>query len=74
VSLGRKLCLFVCYVEHVGNKQWVAKGIVSIQWKREIGHCKANIRRGIQRQIRTCMWVFGFAFIIGRVELGACKN
>jgi hypothetical protein len=46
VSLGRKLCLFVCYVEQVGKKQWVAKGVVSIQWRREIRHCMMNIRRG----------------------------
>jgi hypothetical protein len=37
VSLGRKLCLFVCYVKQVGSKQWVAKGVASIQWKKEIG-------------------------------------
>ncbi len=53
VSLGRKLCLFVCYVKHVGNKQWVAKGTVSIEWRREIGRYRTNIRRGVQRQRRT---------------------
>jgi hypothetical protein len=52
VSLGRKLCLFVCYMKHVGSKQWVAKGTVSIQWRREVGHCKTNIRRGVQGQKR----------------------
>ncbi len=74
VSLGRKLCLFVCYVEQVGNKQWVAKGVASIQWRREIGHYMANIRRGIQRQRRIGLWVFGFASIVDKVESGTCKN
>ncbi len=74
MSLGRKLCLFVCYVEQVGNKQWVAKGVASIQWRREIGHYMANIRRGIQRQRRIGLWVFGFASIVDKVESGTCKN
>jgi hypothetical protein len=52
VNLGRKLCLFVYYVEHVGNKQWVVKGAASIQWRREVKRCKTNIRRGVQRQRR----------------------
>ncbi len=25
MKLGRKLCLFVYYVEHIKNKQWMAK-------------------------------------------------
>jgi hypothetical protein len=64
----------MCYVEHVNNKQWVAKGIASIQWRREIGCCRMNIRRGVQRQRRTSLWVFGFASIVDWVESGACKN
>ncbi len=52
MSLGRKLCLFVYYVEHVSNKQWVAKSAVSNQWRREIRRCKTNIRKGVQRQRR----------------------
>jgi len=52
VSLGRKLCLFMCYVEQVGSKQWVAKGVASIESRREKGRYKTNIRRGVQRQRR----------------------
>jgi hypothetical protein len=48
VSLSKKLCLFVCYVEQVGNKQWVGKGTASIQWKGKVKSCKTNIRRGVQ--------------------------
>ncbi len=55
LNLGKKLCLFMCYVEQVGNKQWVAKGVVSIQWRGEVGCYKMNIRRGIQGQRRTCL-------------------
>jgi hypothetical protein len=53
VSLSRKLCLFMCYVKQVGNKQWVARGTISIYWKREIRRYKMNIRRGVQGQRRT---------------------
>jgi hypothetical protein len=30
VSLGRKLCLFVYYVEQINNKHWMAKEIVAL--------------------------------------------
>ncbi len=55
MSLGRKLCLFVCYVKQVGNKQWVAKGVANIQWKGKVGRCRMDIRRGVQGQKRTCL-------------------
>ena len=58
VSLGRKLYLFVCHVEQVGSKQWVAKGAAIIQWKGEVGHCKTNIRRGVQRAKKDRSIVF----------------
>ncbi len=54
MSLGRKLCLFVCYVKQVGNKQWVVKGIASIQWIGGEACCRMNIR-GDQRQSKTCL-------------------
>jgi len=37
VNLGKKLCLFVCYVKQVGDKQWVDKGGASIQCRQEVG-------------------------------------
>ncbi len=55
MSLGRKLCLFLCYVKQVGSKQWVAKGATNIQWRGEVGRCKMNRRRGVQGQRRTCL-------------------
>jgi len=75
VSLGRKLCLFVCYVKHVANKQWVAKGATNIEWRREIGRCRTNIRRGVQRQRRRSMVLVAFVVNcveLGLVEIGSC--
>jgi len=75
VSLSKKLCLFVCYVKHVASKQWVAKGAASIEWRREIGCCRTNIRRGVQRQRRR--FVVLVAFVVdcvglGLVEISSC--
>jgi hypothetical protein len=58
MSLGRKFCLFMCYVKYVGNKQWVAKGVANIQWRGEVRRCRMNIRRGVQgqRKISLLFW------------------
>jgi len=48
MSLGKKLCLFVCYAKQIDSKQWVAKGATSIQWRGEVGYCRTNIKRGVQ--------------------------
>ncbi len=50
VSLGRKLCLFVNYVKHVDNKQWVAKDIANISMERRSKTLHDNIRKGVQGQ------------------------
>jgi hypothetical protein len=39
LSLSRKLCLFVYYVKHVDNKQWVAKDVANIQLRWRVGQC-----------------------------------
>jgi len=39
VSLGRKLCLFVYYVEKINNKQWMVKKITTLNgnvWSRMV--------------------------------------
>jgi hypothetical protein len=36
----------------------VAKGAAIIQWKGEVGHCKTNIRRGVQRAKKDRSIVF----------------
>jgi hypothetical protein len=72
VSLGRKLCLFVCYVKHVANKQWVAKGVASVEWRGEIKCCRMNIRRGVQRQRKRSMVLV--ASVVDCVESRAYKD
>jgi hypothetical protein len=54
VVVSRKLCLFVCYAKHVGNRLWVVKGVASMQWRREVGCSWKNIRSGVWRK-RTCL-------------------
>ncbi len=72
MSLGRKLCLFVCYVKHVANKQWVAKGVASVEWRGEIKCCRMNIRRGVQRQRKRSMVLV--ASVVDCVESRAYKD
>jgi hypothetical protein len=68
VSLGRKLCLFVYYVKHVDNKQWVAKEATTFNGGVESRMVHDNIRRGIQRQCKQVYWFCGFCFIRLEVE------
>ncbi len=72
MSLGRKLCLFVCYVKQVDSLQWVVKGVVSIQWRREVGHCRMNIRREFKGKDDKSMFIV--ETIVVCVEGGACRN
>ncbi len=63
-------CLFVCYVKQVGRKQWVAKGIASIQWRGEVGQCRMNIRRGVQGQRTTgLLFLLKLLYIVYNEEL-----
>ncbi len=57
MSLGKKLCLFVCYVKHVDNRRWVDKGVASIQWRQEVGCCWTNIRSGVEGQRKTSLFL-----------------
>ncbi len=50
VSLGRKLCLFVYYVEQVDNKQWVAKDVPTFNGGVESRMVHDTIKKGIQGQ------------------------
>jgi len=42
-------------VKQVGSKQWVAKGVTSIQWRGEVGCYRRSIKRGVQGQRWTCL-------------------
>ncbi len=56
----RQETLFVCVLcGTCGNKQQVAKGMASIESKRERGYCRTSIRSGVQRQRRTGLWFLG---------------
>ncbi len=68
MSLGSKLCLFVYYVEHVDNKQWVAKEAATFNGGVE-SRMVHNIRRRIQGQWRQVCWLYWFYFKRVKVEL-----
>jgi hypothetical protein len=51
VSLGRKFCLFVYYVEQINNKQWMAKKIAALNGGMQSRMVEGKIRK-IQEQWR----------------------
>jgi hypothetical protein len=69
VNLGKKLCLFVYYVEHINNKQWVAKEATTFNGDGESRTVHDNIRRRIQEQWASLLvfWIL-FQKSVG----GAC--
>jgi hypothetical protein len=46
-SMGRKLCLFVYYVELIDNKQWMAEEAMALNGAMESRMVESNIRRRI---------------------------
>jgi hypothetical protein len=70
VSLGRKLCLFVYYVEQINNKQWVAKEATTFNGGVENRTLHDNIRRIIQGQCKVGLLVLLILFEKSRG--GAC--
>ncbi len=73
MSLGRKLCLFTCYVKQVGGKQWVAKGAASIQWRGESRTLQDKYKKGSSRAKKD-MFVGFVETIVRCVEWGACRD
>jgi hypothetical protein len=47
VSLGRKLCLFMHYVEQINNKQWMAKKTTTLNGGIGSRMVEGRIRRKI---------------------------
>ncbi len=45
--MGRKLCLFVYYVELIDNKQWMAEEATTLNGAMESRMVEGNIRRRI---------------------------
>jgi hypothetical protein len=62
VSLGRKLCLFVYYVEQINNKQWMAKEIVALNGGMRNRTVEGKIRRKIREQWRQVFLLLSFRF------------
>jgi hypothetical protein len=62
VSLGRKLCLFVYYVEHIDNKQWMVKETATFNGGVENRTVHNNMRRRIQEQCEVGLFVFLIRF------------
>jgi hypothetical protein len=50
VSMGRKLCLFVYYVELTNNKQWMVEEATTLNGAMESRMVEGSIRRKIQEQ------------------------
>ncbi len=48
VSLAMKFCIFMYYVKHVENKQWVAKDATNIEWKERVGRCMMVQEEGLK--------------------------
>jgi hypothetical protein len=47
VNMGRKLCLFVYYVEQINNKQWIAKEVAALNGGMESRTVENMLRRRI---------------------------
>ncbi len=62
MSLGRKLCLFVYYVEQINNKQWMAKEIVALNGGMRNRTVEGKIRRKIREQWRQVFLLLSFRF------------
>jgi hypothetical protein len=55
--MGRKSCLFVCYVEHIGTKLLMAEEVVALNGGLHNGTMEGMRRTKIQEQ---CKHVFFF--------------
>ncbi len=62
MSLGRKLCLFMYYVEQIDNEQWVAKEAATFNGGVESRTMHDSIKRKIQRQCEAGLLVFLILF------------
>ncbi len=62
--MGRKFCLFMYYVEHINNKQWMAKEVVALNGGMESKMVESRIRKINQEQcnVKQVFLIFGFVF------------
>jgi hypothetical protein len=52
VNMGRKLCLFVYYVEQIDNKQWMAKEVATLNGGMENKMLEGRIKRGFEKMVK----------------------
>jgi hypothetical protein len=69
VSMGRKSCLFVYYVELIGTKLWMAKEATTLNGGLESRTMEGKIRRRIRKQ---CKQFFLLSSSISRDGRLAC--
>jgi hypothetical protein len=71
VSMGRKFCLFVCYVEHIGTELWMAEEVVALNGSLHSRTVEGKIRKRIREQ---CRQVFLFSSSVsGDGKLGLLR-
>jgi len=52
VSMGRKLCLFMYYVEQIDNKQWMPNEAMTLNGGMESKMLEGRIRRGFEKMVK----------------------
>jgi hypothetical protein len=72
VRLGRKFCLFEYYVEHINNKQWMAKEATTFNEGVESRTMHDNIRRTIQEHCGRSIFLVFFLILFQKSKGGAC--
>jgi hypothetical protein len=65
--MGRKLCLFVDYVEQIDNKKWMAKEVVALNGGMENKTLEGRIRRGFEKMVKH---IFLFSCSIFQKSIG----
>jgi hypothetical protein len=65
--MGRKLCLFVDYVEQIDNKKWMAKEVVALNGGMENKTLEGRIRRGFEKMVKH---IFFFSCSIFQKSIG----
>jgi hypothetical protein len=62
VSMGRKLCLFVYYVEQIDNKQWMAKEVATLNGGMESRIVEGRIKMRIPKRCEASFFLFLIRF------------
>ncbi len=60
--MGRKLCLFVYYVEQIDNKQWMAKEVATLNGGMESRIVEGRIKMRIPKRCEASFFLFLIRF------------